>query len=984
MAFLIFSWAAWIAWVVSFIFVSAIDWDSAIVATPEEINLAHLGPLWTYFGNKSQNVSIFHSREYMQQRVGKFKDINSERISNHNYSSMTAWLKEYATKYPNITWLYSIGESVRNKTLWVLAISRTPRTHRLGVPEIKYVANMHGNEVVGREAMLYLIALLCDNYGKNWYLTNLVNNLRIHIMPSINPDGYELGNEGDRSGFTGRSNDHGIDLNRNFPARFPTHRDKSGGTFLEKETMAAIKWFRQYPFVLSANFHGGSLVANYPYDDSTTGQDNIYSPTVDDRLFVALAYSYARAHSNMWKTGRRCGLNINGDFFLNGITNGALWYHVAGGMQDWQYVNTNCLEITIEMGCYKFPQKNMLPQLWDEHKYSLLAYMEYVHRGIKGFVLDQRGHPVKNAVLSINQGKNITTTDEGEFWRILLPGRYTVLVSHRKYLPQILNITVDEGSAKLINVTLEQKLCRENTVDSIRVRGEGAVRIAVFGVDSLGKSIVEELANATCLPEDLFVEILQQSTLHLFPSMSAERALYLKDHELDVLLLFGQGIPKSTLFSAGINTPSQFDQKNFDDSLMVALNNKKISCVNHMLDKAVSSMIDALNMVKTFQLGVSLGCDFSEPQLTLTTIATVLQIVVNVFIGVKDPVTEYSTVSSTDLGDNLLAKATEASSVNLHRIEERNCASMINIGLMKAIVFGDGHMPYILVMAIEQFKPFIEQVLDIYPLIDYAILLGTGGMKVLYSDVSRTGRTKDLALNYISQHTVIKPTGNEMCSRNNFMPVSTVSELQWDMEHWQKAPDILLVEAACCFEEGGNLYAENKASLISTLSKRIQGLSGTIRGLDGDPVKAPVKLTVGSLVFYTKLDGYYYIWLSPGVHTIDVHKEGYYPYSFSAKIVLSKQAMHDILLTESFAFSSLFKRENLSISFIAFCMLALIFIGLYRLSVVHRIKSIKRWGEGFERLPLNDFDSNASDDDVVLDSTKYSFMGLIKPLRITA
>ncbi|EJW77097.1 hypothetical protein WUBG_11996 [Wuchereria bancrofti] len=287
-------------------------------------------------------------------------------------------------------------------------------------------------------------------------------------------------------------------------------------------------------------------------------------------------------------------------------------------------------------------------------------------------------------------------------------------------------------------------------------------------------------------------------------------------------------------------------------------------------------------------------------------------------------------------------------------------------------------------MSVMQFKPFIEQVLDIYPLIDYAILLGTGGMKVLYSDVSRTGRTKDLALNYISQHTVIKPTGNEMCSRNNFMPVSTVSELQWDMEHWQKAPDILLVEAACCFEEGGNLYAENKASLISTLSKRIQGLSGTIRGLDGDPVKAPVKLTVGSLVFYTKLDGYYYIWLSPGVHTIDVHKEGYYPYSFSAKIVLSKQAMHDILLTESFAFSSLFKRENLSISFIAFCMLALIFIGLYRLSVVHRIKSIKRWGEGFERLPLNDFDSNASDDDVVLDSTKYSFMGLIKPLRITA
>lgn len=56
-------------------------------------------------------------------------------------------------------------------------------------------------KVVGREAMLYLIAVLCDNYGKNKYITDLVDSTRIHIMPSINPDGYEMGFEGDRSGY---------------------------------------------------------------------------------------------------------------------------------------------------------------------------------------------------------------------------------------------------------------------------------------------------------------------------------------------------------------------------------------------------------------------------------------------------------------------------------------------------------------------------------------------------------------------------------------------------------------------------------------------------------------------------------------------------------------------------------------------------------------------------------------------------------------
>ena len=59
---------------------------------------------------------------------------------------------------------------------------------------------------------------------------------------------------------------------------------------VEPETLAVIQWISSYNFVLSANLHGGAVVANYPYDKSQdqrfrSHRRTVNTPTPDDKLF---------------------------------------------------------------------------------------------------------------------------------------------------------------------------------------------------------------------------------------------------------------------------------------------------------------------------------------------------------------------------------------------------------------------------------------------------------------------------------------------------------------------------------------------------------------------------------------------------------------------------------------------------------------------------------------------------------------------------
>uniref|UniRef100_A0A663N4R5 Peptidase M14 domain-containing protein n=1 Tax=Athene cunicularia TaxID=194338 RepID=A0A663N4R5_ATHCN len=154
------------------------------------------------------------------------------------------------------------------------------------------------------------------------------------------------------------------------------------------------------PFVLGANLQGGEKLVSYPFDTARPDDNPELHETPDHAIFRWLAISYASAHLTMTETFRG-GCHTQDMTNAMGIVQGAKWHPRAGSMNDFSYLHTNCLELSIYLGCDKFPHESELQQEWENNKESLLTFMEQVHRGIKGLVTDQQGEPIANATIVV-------------------------------------------------------------------------------------------------------------------------------------------------------------------------------------------------------------------------------------------------------------------------------------------------------------------------------------------------------------------------------------------------------------------------------------------------------------------------------------------------------------------------------------------------------------------------------------------------------
>nr|XP_046242814.1 inactive carboxypeptidase-like protein X2 [Scatophagus argus]XP_046242815.1 inactive carboxypeptidase-like protein X2 [Scatophagus argus] len=498
----------------------------------------------------------------VQYRQNEVTPVDYLEFKYHSYSQMVALMKSVNDECPNITTIYSLGRSSKGREIMAMIISGNPTEHEIGEPEFRFTAGLHGNEALGREMILLLMQYLCKEYkDRNPRAQRLVEGIRIHLVPSLNPDGHETAFEAgsELSGWTtGHFTEDGFDIFQNFPdlnsilwdaedkgmvpKLIPNHHvpipdNAEADSSIAVETGAIISWMKSHPFVLGANLQGGETIVAYPYDslrlnkpaksqkphsrkkrqyeegfDVTEwgqgyheepeedwrargyaepeeewrghgydhgyehGYDHGYGhehghghdpdpdpgyghreeeeddrgrsagyqytepedePRViaDESLFRWLAVSYASTHLSMTHNYRG---SCHGDTPTggHGIVNRAKWKPITGSMNDFSYLHTNCFELSLFLGCDKFPHQSELASEWEKNREAMLIFMEQVHRGIRGVVKDQQGNAIANATVSV-EGINhdVTTAPTGDYWRLLNPGEYRVTARAEGFSP---------------------------------------------------------------------------------------------------------------------------------------------------------------------------------------------------------------------------------------------------------------------------------------------------------------------------------------------------------------------------------------------------------------------------------------------------------------------------------------------------------------------------------------------------------------------
>lgn len=376
------------------------------------------------------------------------------------YSAYENMMFQFATDHPDMCEILDLGTLPSNRKILIAHINNGSGA---GKPKFLYTSTIHGDETTGWMLMLRFIDYLLENPTLP-ECENILNNVDLYVGPNTNPDGTYHGGNNTVNGAT-RYNANGVDMNRNYAD--PHGGPHPDGNAYQQETLWFMDLAQNNNFVMGANYHGGAEVMNYPWD-------NTYTLHADDQWYQLISHEYAdlcHVQSSSYMTD-----------YNNGVTNGAQWYMIGGGRQDYMNGYAQCRELTIECSNTKCPSATQMPSFWNINKNSIFAFVNQCLNGIHGTVVDAVSKaPIAGATINIlghdDQYSTISTGLAGDFHRPIKAGTYNVRITKNGYEPYETQVTVADNEAITISAEMValEGLVADFTVDVTAVAVGGSV-----------------------------------------------------------------------------------------------------------------------------------------------------------------------------------------------------------------------------------------------------------------------------------------------------------------------------------------------------------------------------------------------------------------------------------------------------------------------------------------------------------------------------
>lgn len=365
---------------------------------------------------------------------------NHYKKSPEKLSFVNRALTDLNAKYPQQTILHNIGKTAKGSEIICLEIGSNNDQKQTGRPAIVFSAGILRPEPVTAGVLLHFASYLLDNYKQDATITSYIDDFSIYVAPEFSSDLNETLT-------TCSPQLEGL--------QFSIHEKLHG----EAATIAS--WFKDVNTVLAVNLNSGSRHIEIPFGrDYGKVRERKYESN-DEDLLRHLASVYADARANKLSASTRCEQDSNiGD---NSVIHAAAGIGGRRGhpLIDYAYFNTSSLMMDVYVTCCTTDHSIVV---WQENKASLLACIQEMKKGVRGYVTNEEDEPIENVVLSYDRSPHSIKNGRSGFYSILLsPGSHNITATASGYHAETKLVSTLSFEAKR-SLRLMFKLVRDDSI----------------------------------------------------------------------------------------------------------------------------------------------------------------------------------------------------------------------------------------------------------------------------------------------------------------------------------------------------------------------------------------------------------------------------------------------------------------------------------------------------------------------------------------